>query len=67
VRKGLISAERKNPKRKEVRIMTYNKPEVLELASAVDAIQGSSNKGTKATEVIAPHGKLTSAAYEADE
>jgi hypothetical protein len=45
-------------------MMRYEKPELAVLASAVDAVQGSSNKiptHTDATDVASP------AAYEADE
>lgn len=45
--------------------MTYNKPVVLELASAVDAIQTQSAKQQHV--VIDTAVKKTSAAYEADE
>lgn len=45
--------------------MTYNKPEVKMLATAANAIQGSTNKRSIAGDN--PAQQPTAAAYEADE
>ncbi len=48
--------------------MKYDKPEVVVLASAVDAIQRSTVKQQLLVqETISPFGYATTAAYEADE
>jgi len=50
--------------------MTYNKPEVAKLDSAVSVIQGSGPKGiNQYTDALRPHNSdaMTVGAYEADE
>jgi len=50
--------------------MTYNKPEVVKLDSALGVIQGGGQKGINSfTDALRPHNAdaLTVGAYEADE
>lgn len=47
--------------------MTYNKPEVVRLASAVTAIQGQLSKETIPHDNMVGSTKTAPAAYEADE
>jgi len=52
--------------RKEVTLMTYSKPEVRLLDSALGAIQGTPKPSAQVLD-SASQSKLTNAAYEADE
>ncbi|MCI0722337.1 MAG: hypothetical protein L0338_25705 [Acidobacteria bacterium] len=47
--------------------MEYAKPEIAKLTPAVEAIQGSQNKGGQLAVDSPLQTRITSAAYEADE
>ena len=47
--------------------MTYNKPEVVKCADAVDAIQGQMTKGVTPHDNVSGSLISTASAYEADE
>ena len=61
------SQTEKNHERKEVNFMKYEKPEVVTLVAACNAVQGT-KKGTASPQDSAyPFEHQTSGAYEADE
>jgi hypothetical protein len=56
-----------NVKRKEVKTMRYQKPELTVLASAVVAIQGKGKDNTHAQDTVMSLPRFSIGAYEADE
>jgi len=74
-RQAPISREKNTPsqcapnlKGKEVKTMTYNKPEIVNMVRAVTAIQGGTDKSRQVfTDADPTQIKATSMAYEADE